>query len=104
MSTFKLWAKRWFPRTHARGPVGGLTYGFDFDGDGAYEVSNATGVARHAFADNGTYPVSVRVTDALGAATGSTAAVVTNVAPTLTGFTVTPAVTEGGTAFASGTV
>src|SRR5262249_37305826 len=85
-------------------PPGGLTYQFDFDNNGTFEVSNATGVAQHTFLDNGTYTVNVRVTDSLGSASGSTAVVVKNVAPTLTNFAVTPAISEGGTAFATGTI
>jgi PKD repeat protein len=84
--------------------AGGLTYAFDFNNDGTFAVTNTTGVAQHTFLDNGNHTVNVRVTDALGSATASTVVVVNNVPPTLSNFTVTPAVTEGGTAFASGTI
>jgi PKD repeat protein len=43
-----------------------LTYQFDFDSDGNYEVSSTTGQASHVYADNGTYTVGVRVTDVDG--------------------------------------
>ncbi len=40
-----------------------LSYEFDFDGDGVYEVSGATPQATYVFPADGTYPVSVRVSD-----------------------------------------
>jgi hypothetical protein len=50
-----------------------LTYEFDFDNDGTYEVSNSTGIAAHTFAGEGSFPVHVRVRDAAGGeARGST--------------------------------
>jgi hypothetical protein len=59
-----------------------LTYQFDFDNDGAYEVSNTTGTAAHTFPDDGSFLVNVRVLDAGGGeARGSTAIQVVNAAP-----------------------
>lgn len=63
--------------------AGGLTYEFDLDNSGSYEVSDATGVASRAFAENGSDPVNVRVTNARGGArTGATTVQVNNAAPT----------------------
>ncbi|MGF1581422.1 MAG: PKD domain-containing protein [Gemmataceae bacterium] len=45
---------------------GGLTFDFDFDNDGSFELSNQTGVVRVSFAEDGTYPVSIRVRDSEG--------------------------------------
>jgi hypothetical protein len=65
--------------------TGGLTYEFDFDNNGSYEVSNTTGVAQRSYPDNGTYPIKVRVTDTRsGAATSSTTITVNNAAPAVT--------------------
>ena len=43
-----------------------LTYEFDFDNDLVYEVTNATGVAQHAYASAGAKHVNLRVTDGDG--------------------------------------
>jgi hypothetical protein len=40
-----------------------LTYEFDFNNDGKFDVSSSNGIATHAFDDNGEYAVSVRVSD-----------------------------------------
>ena len=63
-----------------------LSYEFDFDDDGIYEVGPvANNSASHTYADDGTYTVQVRVTDGDGgAATAATTVTVRNVAPTLT--------------------
>ncbi|MBI1896686.1 MAG: PKD domain-containing protein [Acidobacteria bacterium] len=62
-----------------------LTYDFDFDHDGTYEVSGDANVAEHVFADNGNYTVGVRVRDGHGgAAVGSIQVAVANVAPFVT--------------------
>jgi hypothetical protein len=63
------------------GPQNALTYFFDFDNNGSYEVSNTTGIASHTFADNGSYTVPVRVTDASSGTNSSKVIVVNNVAP-----------------------
>ena len=63
--------------TDAVDPTGVLTYAFDFDGDGVYEVGPQAGSsAAHAFPDNGTYTVGVRVTDADGVSADATTTVV----------------------------
>src|SRR5206468_932276 len=60
----------------------GLTYSFDLDGDGVYELSGASGSASAMFGDNGTYAVNARVTDRYGAHSDYSAqVVVNNVAP-----------------------
>jgi hypothetical protein len=63
-----------------------LSYEFDFDDDGVYEVGPQSGnSASHTFGDNGTYQVNVRVTDGDdGVAASFTEVFVNNVAPTLT--------------------
>lgn len=64
-------------------PEGGaLSYAWDLDDDGQYD--DATGVSvPWVFADEGTYPIAVRVTDAQGAGVTATGvANVANVAPT----------------------
>lgn len=66
-----------------------LAYAFDCDGDGTYEVGPQAGAsAACQFADDGSYPVGVKVADDDGGvATGTTTVVVTNVAPTISGVT-----------------
>ncbi|MEJ2392690.1 MAG: PKD domain-containing protein [Gammaproteobacteria bacterium] len=62
-----------------------LRYDFDFDDDGAFELSNDTGVAAHTFADNGLFNVTVRVQDDDGGQSVQHIKVpVRNVAPALT--------------------
>lgn len=69
--------------------AGGLTYEFDFDNNGTYEVTNTTGVASHTYADDnptGTpfdnLTVNVRVSDTRGGVdTDSTTVRVNNVPP-----------------------
>ena len=63
-----------------------LSYEFDFDNNGIYEVGPQSGnSATHTFADNGSYVVNVRVTDGDGGvATSSTTIAVNNVDPTIT--------------------
>ena len=63
----------------------GLTYSFDLDGDGAYEVSGASSELSHTFDDNGTYVVHGRVSDRHGAYSKyETTVHVSNVAPAAT--------------------
>lgn len=70
--------------TDADGTSGALSYAFDFDGDGAFETVNGTGVAAHTFADDGVFPVSVRITDDDGGETlAGIDVTVNNVAPVL---------------------
>ncbi len=76
-----------------------LTYWFDFNNDGVYELSNSTGVAQHVFSDNGSYTVAVKVTDGDGGqAISSTTAVVNNVPPTIN------AVSNSGSVFETNSV
>jgi PKD repeat protein len=44
-----------------------LSYDFDFDNDGVFEVSNSSGVAAHFFEQANLYPVNIRVRDDDGA-------------------------------------
>ncbi len=76
-----------------------LTYAFDCDDDGDYEVGPQAGAsAACAFDDNGGYPVNVRVADSEGGyATGSTTVAVSNVAPTATFHA--PAAADEGSSF-----
>jgi VCBS repeat-containing protein len=48
------------------GPHDPLTYEFDFDNDGVYEISNDTGAAGHAFPVNGNRVVGIRISDGDG--------------------------------------
>lgn len=62
--------------------AGGLTYEFDLDGNGSFELSNTTGIAQRTFGGPGTYAVNVRVSDTRGGiATGSTSVVVQDTTP-----------------------
>lgn len=66
-----------------------LTYHFDFDNNGTYEVSNSTGITSHAFPDNGTYPFKVRVEDGDGGVAEQSKSVsVGNRPPVISGVTV----------------
>ena len=64
-------------------PGDSLTYAWDLDDDGAFD--DATGATPAvAFGDDGSYPVSVRITNTAGYTdTASTTLTVTNVAPTV---------------------
>jgi len=79
-----------------RGFDDGLTYKFDCDNDGNYEVnSGSVNSAQCFFADNGTFTVNIRVTDDDGVSIdGFIDVVVTNVAPTAT-FVAPSPVNEG---------
>ncbi|MDP6719931.1 MAG: S8 family serine peptidase, partial [Pirellulaceae bacterium] len=43
-----------------------LTYSFDFDNNGTFEVTNSSGIAQHTFSSGGIFTVPVRVTDGDG--------------------------------------
>ncbi|MDF1552331.1 MAG: PKD domain-containing protein, partial [Deferrisomatales bacterium] len=59
-----------------------LSYEWDLDGDGQFD--DAVGVeATHAWADDGVYPVALRVSDTLLADTASSTVTVLNVAPSV---------------------
>jgi chitodextrinase len=63
--------------------LAGNTFAWDLDGNGTFEASGRQ--VSTTFADNGTYAVSVRVTDSTGQTAVNTATVqVDNVAPTVT--------------------
>ncbi len=69
-----------------------LAYDWDFD-DGTLGTGT---VVSHTFADEGTYTVTVDVTDGDGGLdVGTLTTTVSNVPPTLTGFCPAPTVTEG---------
>jgi PKD repeat protein len=75
--------------TDPAGAADPLSYEFDCNNDSTYEVGPQSGnAASCAFNDNGSYVVSVRVSDGDGGvATGSTAVTVNNVAPTVGAIT-----------------
>eukprot|EP00913_Durusdinium_trenchii_P008806 g8272.t1 len=77
-----------------------LTYEFDFDNDGVYEISSAANSALHIFDDDGIYRVNVRVRDEHGAYStpGSVDVTVHNVAPSYLPPEIDGLVYEGGTA------
>jgi hypothetical protein len=83
-----------------------LTYEWDFDNDGTYEVSDSSPSAQHTFADNGEYLVGVRVSDGDGGlATSSTTVTVDHVAPTLSNVQATPStLDEGQSTHLTGTI
>jgi PKD repeat protein len=65
----------------------GLTYSFDFDGDGVFEVSGSSPSATRTFARHGVYTVTGRVTDKDGGYTDYTTTVsVKNVAAVISSF------------------
>jgi len=55
-----------------------LTYEFDFDNDGTYEVSGSLSSAQHTYAVAGIYPVTVRVSDDDGGVATSNTSVTVN--------------------------
>ena len=65
--------------------TGGLTYEFDLDNNGSYEVSNTTGtISTAVFPDDGNFTINVRVSDSRGGTDlDTTTVVVNNVAPVL---------------------
>ena len=74
----------------------GLTYSFDFNGDGVYEVVGGSPAVSHLFDDNGTYTVHARVSDKDGGSSDYSAVVtVHNVAPHAGSFTDNNPVAEG---------
>jgi hypothetical protein len=77
-----------------------LSYEFDCDNNGIYEVGPQAGNSHYcSFSNNGSKQVNVRVTDDDGGATtGFTAVTVKNVAPTITSVTNNGPIDEGGSA------
>ena len=73
-----------------------LTYRFDFDQDGFFEVTNTTGEATFTFADEGNYPVAIEVIDDAGAQTSTTyPMLVLNSPPSITQVMVSDLPVEG---------
>jgi hypothetical protein len=60
-----------------------ITYAFDFDGDGEFDLSGDDPNVRWAFPDEGTYTVMVRVSDDTGYVESSLTVNVLNAAPTV---------------------
>ena len=84
---------------------GPLTYWFDFDNDGSYEVFNNTGSATHVYADDGTYEVPIRVVkDPSNVAIGSTIVTVSNAAPVVEAGPDQTSLTAGDNAVINATV
>jgi PKD repeat protein len=75
-----------------------LSFEFDCDNDGTYEISpQPSNSASCAFADNGAYQVNVRVTDDDGGeASDATTVAANNVAPTVDTPSVTPETSDEG--------
>jgi hypothetical protein len=68
----------------------GMTYSFDMDNDGVFEVSGSSPTLTRAFANEGSYLVRARVTDKDGGSTTYCQVIkVLNAAPTLSGLTTT---------------
>lgn len=75
----------------------GLTFAFDFDGDGVFELLGASPTASHVYTDNGSHVVRARVSDKDGGQSDyEMNVVVRNLAPTATlGYS--GSLTEGST-------
>ncbi len=77
--------------------VGGdvLSYRFDFDNNGTYEVQQSSSSASHTYAQDGLKTVNVQVCDSANACVlGSTTLNVANLAPMITAFPTPAAVNE----------
>jgi len=82
-------------------PAGSLTlYEWDLDGDGTYDRETTSPTLTHAYADNGAYDVSVRVTDNAGASavSGTVRLVAQNRIPNVTDIAWTPELPDDGSA------
>ncbi len=78
-------------------PEGRLTYEFDFDDDGLFEIQTASPTAQHVYGEDGVYFVNVRVTDEDGSsATARLRVDVANADPTIDRADVNRRVTENG--------
>jgi PKD repeat protein len=74
----------------------GLTYDFDLDGDGVFELSSASANASRLYSNSGTYLVRARVTDKDGGSTEYQSVVtVRNVAPVSSGLSGPSSANEG---------
>ena len=79
------------------------TYAFDCTTDGTYETSGSSASASCTYPDNGSYTVTVRVTNSTAVSATDTAAVtVSNVAPSITTFSTPSSAYEGVSASFSG--
>lgn len=70
-----------------------LTFSFDFDNDGTFDVTQGSNSATHAFGDDtgGPFTVTVRVTDDAGQSDTDTIAItINNVDPTITSAPIAP--------------
>jgi PKD repeat protein len=72
------------------GGTGTKTYHWDFNGDGAYDLSSGTNLAGHTYTEAGTYPAAVTVVDQAGLAGSDSASVTATVAQTLKVWISTP--------------
>lgn len=73
-----------------------LTYRFDFDNDGTYEVTNTLGEASTVFAEDGSYIIKIEVSDNRGASTQFNYPLsVQNVSPTIENLTMIGEASEG---------
>jgi PKD repeat protein len=67
-----------------------VLYEWDINNDGSYEYSSSSPTQNHAYAQQGTYTIKLRVTDNLGATgTATTTATISDTSPT-TNFTASP--------------
>jgi PKD repeat protein len=64
------------------------TYEWDFDGDGNYESTTTSPTATHTWSDDFSHEIGLRVTDTYGQATDTASVAITNVAPSVSGVTV----------------
>lgn len=79
-----------------QGSLDVLTYEFDFDNDGVFEISGSANTASHVFADNRSFPVGVRVVDSNGGSTSQVISIdVANVDPQIDLITESPQINEG---------
>ncbi|MFH1811506.1 MAG: PKD domain-containing protein [Pseudomonadota bacterium] len=73
-----------------------LTYSFDWDNDGTFDVSNGTGIAFHTYDSSGSYTVAVRVSDGDDTDTDSVGITVTDLSVTLVVTAIPATLNEGG--------
>ena len=82
----------------ASGPLGAsLSYQFDCDDDGEYEISQSSPWAQCSFPAGGDQTVGVRVTDGTSSASGETTVNVIRTVPSITGLQLDPTPSEEGT-------
>ena len=90
----------------AAGSTGtGLTYAWDFDGDGDFDDATGISPSFTLVGQDGVFPVCVKVTNSDGAfATDCSTVTVTNVAPTVNAIASNEPQNEGSTVTVSGTI